>query len=91
MAHRIVRLHIIVLSLPSILPEPLAILHRGAVLELPEGLDEVAAVRKAAFGPDLAGLEPGGAEQLGGFFHPELLDILDGRTDYLTRVFSEIE
>ncbi len=49
------------------------------MLDLPEGLDKIAAVRKAAFQPDLAGLEPGGAEQLRGFFHPELLDVLDGR------------
>ena len=49
------------------------------MLDLPEGLDKVAGVRKAAFQPHLAGLEPGGAQQLGGFFHPELLDVLDGR------------
>ena len=49
------------------------------MLDLPEGLDKVAGVGKAAFQPHLAGLEPGGAQQLGGFFHPELLDVLDGR------------
>ena len=56
-----------------------AVLPGGAVLDLPEGLDKVAGVGKTAFQPHLAGLEPGGAQQLGGFFHPELLDVLDGR------------
>ena len=49
------------------------------MLDLPEGLDKVACIRKAAFQPNLAGLEPGGAQQLGGLFHPELFDVLDGR------------
>ena len=49
------------------------------MLDLPEGLNEVAAICKAALHPDLARLEPGGTEQLGGLFHPELLDILNGR------------
>ena len=47
------------------------------MLDLPEGLDEVAAICKAALHPDLARLEPGGTEQLGGLFHPELLNLLE--------------
>lgn len=66
------------LSLFFMLAEADAVLPGGAVLDLPEGLDKVAGVRKAAFQSHLAGLEPGGAQQLGGFFHPELFDVLDG-------------
>ena len=55
------------------------VLPRGAVLDLPEGLDKIAGIGKTAFQPHLAGLEPGGAQQLCGLFHPELLDVLDGR------------
>ena len=36
---------------------------------LPEDLDKVAAIGEAALRADLAGLEPGGAEQLSGLFH----------------------
>ena len=36
-------------------------------------------IGEAALRADLAGLEPGGAKQLSGFFHPVLLDVLDGR------------
>ena len=46
---------------------------------LPEDLDKVAAIGEAALRADLAGLEPGGAEQLSSLFHPVLLDVLDGR------------
>ena len=49
------------------------------MLDLPEGLDKIAGIGKTAFQPHLAGLEPGGAQQLCGLFHPELLDVLDGR------------
>ena len=46
---------------------------------LPEDLDKVAAIGEAALRADLAGLEPGGAKQISGLFHPVLLDVLDGR------------
>ena len=55
-----------------------AVFAGGAVLDLPERFNKVAAVREAAFQTDVAGLQPGGAQQRGGFFHPELLDVLDG-------------
>ena len=51
----------------------------SAVFYLPEDLDKVAAIGEAALRADLAGLEPGGAKQLSGLFHPVLLDVLDGR------------
>ena len=44
---------------------------------LPKDLDKVAAIGEAALRADLAGLEPGGAEQFSSLFHPVLLDVLD--------------
>ena len=54
-----------------------AVFAGGAVLDLPECFNKVAAVREPAFQTDLAGLQPGGAQQLGGLFYPELLDVQD--------------